>query len=187
MKLERITLVDRTTLPAALLPTFKTHCRVEFTRDDQYLTQALQKAIDIFERLTEFHVFAVSYNWTPDWPTGSSGKLELPMQPFNDFAVTDAEDADISSDYEIVGEVGTERMARQWLQPVSGASWPAAGAWVQLDIGYKTVENIPPGIVDITFRIGSFLYENREMTAIGGVDVMPYANSFLTGYWVPRA
>jgi uncharacterized phiE125 gp8 family phage protein len=185
MKLQRSTPVDRTTIPTALLPTFKAHCRVEFTRDDEYLTQALKRAFDVFERLTQFHVFGVSYNWTPDWPL--SGKLELPLQPVAKFVVTDADGNDISDDFEIVGVSGSDRMALQFLQPVAGASWPAAGASVQLDIGYADPDDLPPGILDITFRIGSFLYENREMAVIGGVDVMPYANSLLTGYWVPRA
>lgn len=185
MKLQRMTPVDRTTIPTALLPTFKTHCRVEFTRDDEYLTQALTRAFDVFERLTQFHVFGTSYRWTPDWPL--SGKLALPLQPVAGFVVSDAEGNDISDEFEIVGEVGSDQMATQFLQPVSGASWPAAGAWVQLDIGYADPDDLPPGILDIGFRVGSFLYENREMAAITAVDVMAYANSFLTGYWIPRA
>ncbi|WP_042778894.1 hypothetical protein [Sinorhizobium fredii] len=188
MKIKRDTPVDRTIIPAALLPAFKTHCRVEFSRDDQYLTQALARALDVFERLTEFHVFGVSYIWTPDWPTGSTERLRLPLQPVEAMVVTDVDgNTDISASYEIVGEVGTDQVAQQWLQPVSGASWPAASASVKLTIGYADAAAVPPGIVDIAFRVGSFLYENRDMTAITAVDVMAYANSFITGYWVPRA
>ncbi|THK37618.1 hypothetical protein EHS39_13340 [Ensifer sp. MPMI2T] len=186
MKLQRVTSVDRTTIPTALLPAFKTHCRVEFTRDDQYLTQALVRAFDVFERLTEFHVFAVAYDWQPDWPAGGTEKIEIPMQPVEDFVVTDGEGTDVSSDYEIVGVVGSDQMARQWLQPVSGASWPSSGS-VMLALGYSVADDLPPGITDIGFRVGAFLYENREMAAITAVDVMAYANSFISGYWVPRA
>lgn len=186
MKLQRVTPVDRTTIPTALLTAFKTHCRVEFARDDQYLTQALVRALDVFERLTEFHVFSVTYDWHPDWPAGGTEKIEIPMQPVEDFVVNDADGNDISADYEIVGVIDSDQMARQWLQPVSGASWPTAGM-VKLDLGYSDAASLPPGITDIGFRVGAFLYENREMAAITAVDVMAYANSFISGYWVPRA
>lgn len=183
MKLERIS-IDRTALASELLPLFKSHCRVEFSRDDDYLKSALTRALDIFERLTEFHVFAASFVWS--LPSGVAGSVEVPLQPIDDFVVTDQDGGDVSADFELVGTVGTDQMARQWLQPVAGASWPSL-AVVTLATGYETGADLPPGILDICFRIGAFLYENREMVSIGGVDVAPYANSLITAYWVPRA
>src|SRR6187399_3166361 len=49
---------DRGTLPAALLPLAKSHMRVEFARDDDYIKMCLSRAIDFFERTTGLAVFA---------------------------------------------------------------------------------------------------------------------------------
>ena len=182
MKLERTT-IDRTTLPTDLLPEFKRHCRVEFARDDDYLTSALKRSFDLFERLTQFRVFLADYDWIPE---NATGKMPVPVQPVESFKVFDADGTDVSSNFELAGIVASDEMAPQWLQPIDGASWPA-GARISFVTGYPSGDDLPPGILDICFRIGAFLYENREMVAIGGVDVMPYANSLITGYWIPRA
>jgi len=45
---------------------------------------------------------------------------------------------------------------------------------------------MPPSLIDIVLRIAAYLYEWREVQNVPGVDNVGYANSLLTGFWVPR-
>lgn len=186
--------INRTALPAALLPTVKAHCRVEFSRDDQYLTGVAGRAIDLFERLTEWAVFQRLYKWSISADEGadfaSSGWGEgwawrLPLAPVTiSKAVIEPGGIDVTSEYSIVANVpdgrGESFMVRELGKPDPMPS-------VVLQGGYALPDDMPPGVLDFTLRASAWLYENREAALMPGADMMAYANSLLTSYWLPKA
>ena len=58
--------LDRAVLPAALLPIAKSHLRVDGSYDDAYITDAIKRAINWFERVTNVSVNPVTWSWSPD-------------------------------------------------------------------------------------------------------------------------
>jgi hypothetical protein len=184
-----ITPPDRNGLATDLLPMFKTHVRVEFDRDDDYLKLCLVRALDFFERTTEFRVFVAQYAWTPEPFTAGGDPVPFPIQPISEWAAQTAGGTDTSTHYRFIGTMDIDNQTvPQLLQLLKGEEM-TEGENITFAVGFADKDSIPPGVVDVGFRIGAHLYENREITSLTGVDQMNpgYFNSLLSGFWRPKA
>lgn len=189
MSLAVVTPPDRAALTEELLPLFKSHVRVEFDRDDDYLELVLSRAIDLFERLTEFRVFAAVYAWTPDFMVPGGQPEPFPIIPVGAWDAFAADGTtNIKDQFKFFGVTGIDnQVTPQLIQFLAGNTW-AAGNAIEITVGFATMAELPPGVIDCAFRIGAHMYENREITSLTGVDQMNpgYFNSLLGGFWQPR-
>lgn len=168
--------VDRQTLPTEMLSMFKSHCRVTFADDDSYLSLCLVRSIDLCERHWGSYVFDTVALWTISY---SAQRRQVPVVPVMSFTASDEAGNDVSDQYEIV--------SGQWFQRVDGQPVPL-GLQVTLQAGYAAYVDLPPSVVDVSFRIGAHLYENREAVVSYSLDQVPmWLNDLLVGTWIPRA
>lgn len=122
---------------------------------------------------------------------GSLSGFQLPLGPIATFtaSVTDTADppvtTDVTDDLEIVGNVDPSQFSRQWLVIDQGATLPAGSLEILLKAGFASAADLPPQVEDIILRMTAWLYENREMATMGGVDIQSYAASIMTGLWRP--
>lgn len=181
-----ISQVDRATLPAEMLPMFKTHCRVTFADDDEYLKLCLVRAIDLFERHAGWYVFETTVKWEPvNLPAAGVKQLPLPVQPVTVFVVLDSTGADVTNDYRI--RPGSALTLPSFLERKDGAVIPS-GLDITLDAGYIGLVDLPPSVTDIAFRVGAHYYENREsVTSYTLSEVPQWLNDLLLSNWIPRA
>ena len=171
--------LDRAALPAALLPLAKSHLRVDGTYDDVYITDAIKRAINWFERVTNVSVNPVTWTWTPAEKNFCNGLAQVPVSPVNSFTV-DA-DGDISAGYTVTAMsthgVGLYVMAGEF----------ADGMAVAIPSGYADADELDPGITDAILRYTSHLYENREIVVPGTVGQWPgWMTDVISTYWYPR-
>lgn len=178
--------VDRATLPDAMLPMFKTHCRVTFADDDDYLKLCLKRSLDLFERHAGWFVFGSTVEWQPvNLPSVGVTRLPLPVQPVTTFVVLDSAAIDVSIDYRI--RPGSSATLPSFLERKDGAVIPT-GLNITLTAGYADIDTLPPSVVDISFRVGAHYYENRESVTSYSLDEVPqWMNDLLLGNWIPRA
>lgn len=181
------TSIDRATLPPLLMPVIKTHCRVEFSRDDVYLTGVASRSIDLFERVTGLSVFARLYGWTTTIAEGSAAgdawRWPAPVVPFTGFTAMDGS-TDVASEYQITSQSG-DLLSPSWLSRAAGK--PDTMPTLTAASGYKTLDALPPGILNEILLLSAWLYEYREAALMPGVDMLAYANSLLSSHWLPRA
>ena len=172
--------LDRAALPVALLPIVKSHLRVDGNYDDAYITDAIKRAINWFERVTNVSVNPVTWTWTPDEKNFCNGLAQVPVSPVNSFTV-DA-DGDVSADYAITTMsthgIGLYALAGTW----------ADGMAVSIPSGYADAGELDPGITDAILRYTSHLYENREILVMGTEAQSPgWMTDVISTYWMPRA
>jgi hypothetical protein len=171
-----------------MLPVLKSHMRVEFSRDDPYITLIASRALDLFERITEWGVVTRVYDWVPgEGETGSDGtswRWPAPVKPMTAFTAKDATSgADVSAGFRIDAPT-PDAYGPAWFVAIDGL--PVPMPLFTVTSGYASVYDTPAGITDFVFRAGSWMYENREQANMPGVDQMNLGNSWLTGYWAPR-
>lgn len=171
---------DTTTLPAALLPTVKAHCRVEFTRDDAQITNYTGEAISLLQQKWGLQVFGVDYAWTPE-PSGQS-RYQCPVLSVSDFVVMSG-GIDVSADYRL--EMSSSLTEPAWLARIDGTAFPADAA-VMLNAGYATPGAIPPDMLSIILRKAATLYESREAVTSPVQQMPEWDDDLLVGLWVPR-
>jgi uncharacterized phiE125 gp8 family phage protein len=172
--------LDRTALPTALLPLAKSHLRVDGTYDDIYITDAIKRAINWFERVTNVSVNPVTWTWQPDSGNFCNGLAQVPVSPVTTFTV-DAS-GDVSADYAIT-TMSTHGIG---LYALAGA-W-ADGMAVKIPSGYADINALDPGITDAVLRYTAHLYENREILVIGSdVQTPGWMTDVISTYWMPRA
>lgn len=176
-----VTSVDYTTLPAALLPMAKKHCRVDFTDDDEYIQGCLARSIALLEQKWGLRVFAAETDWQPE-VTGAA-ELPCPVWPVSDFEVMSGP-TDISADFNLRYSSLT---APWWLVHSDGTPFPA-DCDVALTAGYADPDTMPPNMLDAILRLAATLYEYRETVAASSLDTMPgWLDDMIVGLWVPRA
>lgn len=167
--------IDRATLPTELLPMAKTHMRVSYNDDDAYIQLCLQRAIDLFERHSGQFAFETVVLWTP---YRSAQRLIVPCIPVQSFVASDSAGLDVTNEYRIRGD---------FFERVDGAPVPA-GLMITLTAGYAAMADLPPSVIDISFRVAAFYYENREAITSYSLEQTPqWMNDLLLGNWVPRA
>jgi uncharacterized phiE125 gp8 family phage protein len=174
--------LDRSALPAAMLQLAKSHCRIDGSYDDAYVTATLARSIAWFERVTQISVNPVTWSWFPDQGDFVGGVAAVPVSPVNSFTVKDAAAVDISSGYAIT-TMSTHGIG---LYALKGSY--VAGMSVAIVSGYQNVGTLDPGISDILLRYTAHLYENREILVLGTDAATPgWINDVIAGYWMPRA
>src|SRR6185295_5269520 len=160
--------IDRDMLAAELLPLAKSHSRVEFDRDDAYITELLSQAIDDVERATNATLFERVITGTlapPTWPWPEIGYLSpteagvrLPFNNVQALTVLDAGGVDISSLYRVVqddpGGVGTTVLMAPY--PIT------SGGEFNILAGVHAATDLAPSIKRLVLRRCAALYENRE-------------------------
>jgi uncharacterized phiE125 gp8 family phage protein len=172
---------DWTTLPEALLPVVKQHCRVDFDDDDAILTRYIQWAISYCQGFTGLQIFEAEVVWTP--ALDGAARYPCPVQPVSAFGVM-AETVDVSADYALQSGALT---APVWLVHSDGTAF-ATDAEVTLTTGYADADQIPPALYGNILRIAATMYENRESISAISLDQVPsWMNDMITGLWVPRA
>lgn len=197
--------IDRVTLPQSLLSLAKLHMRVTFPDDDQLIVQKIGNAIGLFERLTGYGVFHATWSWVPgpeDVVGGATGEAcnrcmasfggvypaglwaLAPVMRVSDFTAVDDDDLDVKASYALVGDAGFETITPQYIAQVGERA--SDGLLLTLSTGFKTLDEVPPDLVEVLLQITADSYELREMHMTAGVDHTPYANSWMTGWWVPR-
>ena len=173
--------LDRNALPTALLAIAKSHLRVDGTYDDAYITDAIKRAINWFERVTNVSVNPVTWNWSPDQGSFCSGLAAVPVSPVNEFTVA-AGEADISGGYLI------ETMSTHGIGLYSLAGTFVSGMIVSIESGYPDEADLDPGISDAILRYTAHLYENREILVLGTEALSPgWMTDVISTYWMPRA
>jgi hypothetical protein len=138
--------------------------------------------------LTQFSVSKAVYAWTPGVVAGldSSGMPvdagKLPVMRVSGFTAMDGI-TNVTANYAIYGDTLPDSIAPQYLYGTASSS---ASPNVALTVGYPTMNDMPPMILDIVMRIAGYLFEWREVQNVPGVDGVAYANSILTNWWIPR-
>jgi uncharacterized phiE125 gp8 family phage protein len=171
--------LDRAVLPAALLPIAKAHLRVDGSYDDPYITDAIKRAINWFERVTNVSVNPVTWSWTPDQDDFCDSLATVPVSPVNQFTVDAG--GDVSADYTIATMsthgVGLYALAGDFVDGMS----------VSIPSGYADADALDPGITDAVLRYTAHLYENREILVPGTDAQSPgWMTDVISTYWMPR-
>lgn len=172
--------LDLGALPTALLPLAKSHLRVDGTYDDLYITDAIKRAINWFERVTNVSVNKVTWTWTPDGRNFCNGQASVPVSPVNSFTVDAG--GDVSADYDIT------TMSTHGIGIYALVGEFADGMSVAIPSGYADADELDPGITDAVLRYTAHLYENREIL-VPGVDAQTpgWMTDVIATYWMPRA
>ena len=177
------TAVNLTVLPGDLLTLAKSHMRVDGTYDDVYITQALARAINWFERQTQISVNPVTWIWTPAATRFCDGAAAVPVTPVNSFTVSDgaAVPADISASFTL-RTTSTYGIALYYLAGVH-----VTGMAVTIPSGYDDADLIDAGIVDAVLRYAEHLYQNREILVPGSEAQTPgWMTADIATFWKPR-
>lgn len=171
---------DLAALPAALLPLAKSHLRVDGTYDDAYITDAIKRAINWFERVTNISVNKVTWTWSPDAADFCAGSAAVPVSPVNSFTVDAG--GDVSANYKLE----TMSMHGIGLYRLVGAH--VTGMKVAMPSGYADANVLDAGITDAVLRYTAHLYENREILVMGTEAQTPgWMTDVIATYWMPRA
>lgn len=181
-----VTAIDRTTLPTALLPMVKSHCRVDFTDDDTILTTYISIAIGQLENVWDLAVFGVDGKWQPTITDDLALPIyETPVQPAKTFTAKDGADADVSANYELINTVTYSEPS--YFRSLDGTPI-AADIKVALKGGYAAATDMPPEMLGAILQVSARLYEFRESSVSFSVNQMPmWMNDLLVGLWQPRA
>lgn len=186
--MKKRTQIDREGLAEELLDLAKTHMRVEFTRDDDYIKLALRRAIDFFERITELNVFGSQWDWVPEQSVSVDGVSAyiLTWQPAPSFKAftNDVAATEVTDQFAIFGDPEPDGFGMRWISPVVTPE-PATPLF-KITAGYADADSMPPGILSFVLEAASWFYEYREAGPMPGADGVAYLNQLLTAYWVPR-
>lgn len=184
----QVTTVNRTVLPAALLPTVKQHCRVDFAEDDTILTTYTGIAIAQLEKVWDLRIFGTDGNWTPPGAppeTPALDRWQTPITPVVSFTAADAEAADVKASFAL--DNGGSTGGPNYMMTADGSPFPAAITF-GLKGGFATADELPPEALGAILQVTARLYEYRENIASYSVNLMPlWLNDLLVGLWQPRA
>jgi uncharacterized phiE125 gp8 family phage protein len=174
--------LDLVALPAALLPFAKSHLRVDGTYDDAYITDAIKRAINWFERVTNVSVNKVTVTWKPDQGNFCNGQAAVPVSPVNSpVVVNDSGGTDVTANYQV------ETMSQHGVGLYRLVGSFASGMKVTIPSGYADADALDAGIADAVLRYTAHLYENREILVMGTEAQTPgWMTDVIATYWMPR-
>jgi uncharacterized phiE125 gp8 family phage protein len=168
---------DWATLPAAMLPNAKMHCRVDTTFDDGFITDAIGRAIGGLEQRNDVLINPTSYTWKPDQAEFCNGRARIPWSPVK--TITADAGGDVSANYAI------ETSGIHGAMPQYLIGSYVAGLVVTCVAGYAAAADVPPRMIDRIMRLTAHLYEHREILAPGQAFMMPDLELDATD-WMPR-
>ena len=165
---------DLTVLPQGLLAQVKSHCRVEFDRDDQYLLEATSRAIAEVETLTNLSINPAEWKWCiGDCVPQHRGYWRFPKAPVR--SVFSVDDKDVRTPVKFYVDE-----AQVYLCATSGG-----GNYI-FNVGYLTAADIPPAVLSAILMRVAALYEYRESLQFGSVNELPDMDSrVFSGLWRP--
>jgi uncharacterized phiE125 gp8 family phage protein len=172
---------DLTALPAALLTQAKGHCRIDGSYDDTFVTSAIGRAIDLFERKAGISVFATQWEWRPDQTDFCNNVAKVPVSPVDTWSAKDAGNADVGASFTLTS-----------MSTHGVGLYAFNGAWVDglvftIGSGYAAAA-LPYGILDAVLRCTAHLYEHREILVPGQDMATPgWFMDEIATYWMPRA
>lgn len=177
----QITNVDRAGFAEALLSLAKSHMRVEFARDDEYIKNCIIRAADMMERFSGARIVKAAADWFPAIVT-SAYVHQVPLQPVASFTAM-AGGVDVSADFRIRSRTAVDPV---FLEHIDRTAFPP-GIEVALVLGYASATEIPPMYLDPILRMAAHLYEHRESVDQTNLMAIPqWANDLLCGTWIPR-
>jgi Phage gp6-like head-tail connector protein len=171
--------VDYNALPKALLATAKSHLRVDFSDDDEYIKDCIKRAISLFERESEISVNPSSYIWKPDPADFCDGAVKIPFSPVVDLSAIDGDENDVTGDYLVASNsthgVMLYRLIGDYVD----------GLTVNVDSGYASKDELEPGILDIVLLLSCHFYENRGVL-LPANQIEDFLRRMSGSYWTPR-
>lgn len=174
---------DLTALPAALLAGAKSHCRIDGTYDDTFVTSAIGRALDLFERKAGVSLFQTQWEWRPDQMDFCNGVAKVPVSPVVTMTANDS--AVPPNNITVNYKLATMSTHGVGLYGIEGAF--VSGLVFTIDSGY-TQPTLPFGILDAVMRCTAHLYEHREILTPGADPTMPtWFMDEISTYWMPRA
>jgi len=181
--------VDRTTLPAEMLPLAKEQMRVASDKMDDYITGLIARTIDVFERQSGLSIFQATLMWSPDsFDTVNDDGVLVPVQPIIEWtAATDS--GDVTDQFKIVGNK-TGRATGLYLQRVDQSlppSFDPVPVTLAMTVGCEAMDDIPLGALQAILDRVATLFTWREDLAEGNVIDVPQSDqTWFVGNWVPR-
>ena len=173
--------VDRDTHPAALLPLVKSHCRIDGTYDDAYVTSVIGRAIAKIEAANGAAINPTVITWSPRSDEWCEGRATLPVSPATSFtAAAGSPGGDVTADYAI--ELKWDGIHGIPIQVLTGAG--AGGLVVTLTLGFTDLADAPE-LLDRVLRHSAHLYEHREILTDGAPYVAPDLALDAT-WWMPK-
>lgn len=178
----KVTEIDWQTLPEALLATVKSHLRVEFNRDDEYITKMIARAINLYEQFSGRSIVARTVEWTP---SPLPYVQQVPFQPLGEWTATAPDGTVTTADYVVYDNGGAVLIGSAAVPPVKFGE----GVTFEMVTGYTEADDIPPGALDIILRISAGLYETREHQTVVTMEMVSFWTQDLIvgGGWIPRA
>jgi len=179
-------LVDRTTLPTALLPQAKEHMRVRHIRDDTLITTYLAMGIAAVERRCNIKLNPATYavdgfELRLDACNHSTNRYRYRLPVNNVSAISDliqSGGADQAASYSVeqsdAGGSGNSYIV--------GPSLYGFGWSLQVEAGVDDPAEIDPAVLSCIYRIAAAYYEARETNAPVFVDDF---TSELVAAWRP--
>ena len=167
--------INYTSIPEMLLCTAKQQCRVEFDRDDNFIKQAIARAIGEMEAATNISIF----NQLWEWDITDTGVINPVLQknPVRRVMVDDGAGNWVDTTAVELGDpfyFGRSRV----LEPYATK--------YRFEAGYGVVECMPPTLVNPILLITAHIYENRESVQFGSLNELPdMTRRILTGLWLP--
>lgn len=157
---------------------FKEHLRILHDLEDDLIMLYLTGAIDAIENYASRDIFLTQYEvyyTKPDYRTPSNlmgwfcGKWDI---------------AAIS----IVNSAGVDITDQFTIDKLHGMVYPhPRGHKITFFSGFNGVSEMPPNLVNIIFRYGAHLYENRESVRVGTPKNLPdWVEFALASIWVPN-
>jgi uncharacterized phiE125 gp8 family phage protein len=186
----KVSNIDRTSLPTALLPQAKSQMRVVSTNDDALITSLIARTIDIFERQSGLSIFEADVVWIPDNLDTidiTKGVL-IPVQPIKTWAAADGEGTDVTASYQIVGNdtgraTGLYFASKTATLPSGDPTLPT----LTMKVGYAAITEIPPATLEAILARTASYYAWREDLSETNVDEIPdFDQTWMVGHWVPR-
>lgn len=171
---------DYSTLPAEMLPAFKQHLRVLYNHEDDSIQQYLAGAIDAISIYGDIDIFTSDYEYVyidgevADTAPNSALFYTTRVNIF-DVSVLSSELVDITDNFTVDSREGYIYPAPDYTDSVT------------FKAGYALQADISPNAINVIFRYGAHLYENREAINIGEPKFLPdWVKYAMASIWKPR-
>ena len=152
---------DTQTLALDLFQPFKEHLRILHDTEDSSILLYLSSAMDAIATYGDFDIFLAEYEVlynecipivTVGWYCG--------RQYLSDVLVVDSQGVDVTADFRI-----DEKRGKLYPNP--------CGSKVTFKAGFIDADSLPPRLVNIIFRYGASMFENRETIRVGEPKLLP--------------
>lgn len=208
MSLSRLS-ADYNALPDALLVPFKAWARIDHDDDDASCKLTIARTIDLLERQLGILIAPQEWLWIPRDDMGNAttdnrlacycqhcgpmvswSYLPIPLRGVTAFTVS-REGNDVSADFRLAGDISYADFGQSYLASANGVQVAdeitlKGGATVS-GTAPDLMTDLPPALLDLIFRYGLFLWENRESATDRAMSEVPdWVNRSWAAFWVPR-